>query len=89
MRGPTPDGGGEPLERWARTGDLTAFQDELERARVKRRLRRFVGGDPLGIDIPLAFATAKETEARNLRVLGEGAAEGTDEDVLRTRLVLP
>jgi len=77
------------LEQWAGTGDLVALQDELERARTRRRVRLFLSGDPLGIDIPLAFVSAKETEARNLRVLGEGAADGTDVDLLRARLVLP
>ncbi len=78
-----------PLEQWVTTGDLVALQDVLERARLRSRTRRFVNGDPLGIDIPLAFASAKEMEARNLRTLAEGAANGTDVQVLRTRLVLP
>jgi len=86
---PRTDRWQRPLQQWARTGDLVALQDELERSRVSRRLRRFLTGDPLGIDMPMAFATAKETEARNLRILGEVAVGGVDADVARARLVVP
>lgn len=77
------------LEQWAKTGDLVTLQDDFEKARVRSRVRLFVSGDPLGIDIPLAYVSAKEAEARNLRVLGQGAVEETDIQVLRTRLLLP
>ena len=77
------------LEQWATTGDLVTLQDDFEKARVRSRVRRFVSGDPLGIDIPLAYVSAKEAEARNLRVLGQGAVEESDIQVLRTRLLLP
>jgi len=76
-----------PLERWARSGDLPALQGELEDARARARMRLFATGDPLGVAIPIAFVAAKETEARNLRVLGEGAASGLDPIVVRSRLV--
>ena len=33
----------------------------------------FVAGDPLAIDVPIAFMAAKQAEARNLRLLGEAA----------------
>lgn len=79
----------QPLEQWVQTEDLVGLQEQLERARVKSRTRLFLSGNPLGIDLPLAFATAKETEARNLRVLGAGAVDGSDMHVVRARLLLP
>lgn len=78
-----------PLTRWVASGDVVALQDDLEVARVRARLALFTTGDPLGIAIPVAFVAAKETEARNLRVIGEGAARGADADLVRTGLVLP
>lgn len=78
-----------PLARWVASGDVVALQDDLEVACVRARLGLFTTGDPLGIAVPLAFVAAKETEARNLRVVGEGAARGADADLVRTGLVLP
>jgi vacuolar-type H+-ATPase subunit C/Vma6 len=49
----------------------------------------FVGGDPLAIDVPIAFAAAKQAEARNLRLLGEAAARGIDPEIVRRELVWP
>lgn len=78
----------QALERWANTGDVAQLQDDLELARVRARVARFGTGDPLGIDIPLAFATAKTTEARNLRELAAGAAAGLDPVLVRARLLI-
>jgi V/A-type H+-transporting ATPase subunit C len=78
-----------PLRRWAASGDLPALERELERRRIADASALFVGGDPLAIDVPIAFAAAKQTEARNLRLLGEAAARGIDPEIVRRELVWP
>ena len=81
--------GSAPLQRWAASGDLTALERELERRRIADAAALFVAGDPLAIDVPLAFTAAKQTEARNLRLLGEASARGIDADVVRRELLWP
>jgi V/A-type H+-transporting ATPase subunit C len=78
-----------PLERYANTGDLPLLQRALEAARVRWALRLFLSGDPLSIDIPIAYTVAKENEARNLRLLAEAADEGEPAESVRARLLLP
>ena len=78
-----------PLARWAATGDLTALERELERRRIADAAALFASGDPLAIDVPLAFTAAKLAEARNLRLLGEAAVRGIPSDVVRRELLWP
>jgi V/A-type H+/Na+-transporting ATPase subunit C len=78
-----------PLARWAATGDLSALERELERRRIADTTMLFTSGDPLTIDVPLAFAAAQRTEARNLRLLGEAAVRGIHPDVVRRELIWP
>jgi V/A-type H+/Na+-transporting ATPase subunit C len=78
-----------PLARWAATGDLTALERELERQRIVEAKALFAGGDPLAIDVPLAFMAAKLAEARNLRLLGEADARRLAPDVVRRELLWP
>jgi V/A-type H+-transporting ATPase subunit C len=77
-----------PLERYADNGDLPLLQRALEAARVRWALRLFLSGDPLGIDVPIAYTVANENEARNLRFVAEGAEEGESAESVRTRLLL-
>lgn len=77
------------LERWLATGDLHALQRAFERAAIADATALFVTGDPLAIDIPLAFTTAIGIEARNLRLLGEAAVRRIAPDVVRAELVWP
>ncbi|WP_291414924.1 V-type ATPase subunit [Actinophytocola sp.] len=77
------------LDRWMATGDLHALQRAFERAAIADATALFVTGDPLAIDVPLAFTTAIQVEARNLRLLGEAAARGIAPDVVRAELVRP
>lgn len=77
-----------PLEKWARTGDLAGLQHDLEERRVRDAVALFATGDPLGVDVPIAYAVAKETEARNLRLVAGGASRGLDPERVRARLVL-
>jgi hypothetical protein len=46
-------------------------------------------GDPLAIDVPLAFTTATQREARNLRLLGEAAVRGIAAEVVHAELLWP
>lgn len=78
-----------PLERWAAAGDLVALAHDLETVRASDATRLFAAGDPLGIDVPLAYTVAKSIEARNLRVLAAGTTDGRDLDEVRADLVLP
>jgi V/A-type H+-transporting ATPase subunit C len=78
-----------PLRRWAASGDLPGLERELERARIADASALFVGGDPLAIDVPIAYTAAKQTEARNLRLLGEAGARGIDAEIVRRELLWP
>lgn len=84
-----PEAWREPLERWADGLGLAALQHELEASRIRAATALMAVGDPLGVDVPIAYAFAKETEARNLRLVGEGAARGLDPELVRARLILP
>jgi V/A-type H+-transporting ATPase subunit C len=78
-----------PLERFAAGGDLPLLQRELELSRVRWAVSLFLRGNPLGLDIPVAYTTAKENEVRNLRLLVEaGGGHGSTAE-LRMRLLLP
>lgn len=79
----------EPLERWAEHGELTRLERDLERAAVRRAISLLWSGDPLGIDVPIAFVSAKENEVRNLRLLGYGAERDVPVDTLRELILVP
>ena len=55
--------------------------------RIEAAAALFVAGDPLSIDVPIAFAAAKRSEARNLRLLGEASARGIHPDTVRRELL--
>jgi V/A-type H+-transporting ATPase subunit C len=78
-----------PLERVAGGGDLPTLQRELEARRVRWAVGLFHRGDPLGLDVPVAYTVAKENEVRNLRVLGESAAGGLPQAAVRSELIVP
>jgi len=83
-------GGWRPLiQRWAAGGDLPALERALERRRIADAAALFAGGDPLGIDVPIAFTAAKRLEARNLRLLAEAGARGLHPDTVRRELLWP
>ena len=63
-----------PLERFAAGDDLAGLQRAFEADRVRWAVGLFLGGDPLGVDVPIAYTVALENEARNLRLVGEAAA---------------
>jgi V/A-type H+-transporting ATPase subunit C len=78
-----------PLERFAAGGELVTLDRELELTRVRWAVQLFLVGDPLGVDIPVAYTVAKENEVRNLRLLCEEAGGHTPAAVVRAQLVLP
>jgi vacuolar-type H+-ATPase subunit C/Vma6 len=78
-----------PLQRWATSGDLTALERELERRYIADAAALFVTGDPLAIDVPVAFTAEKQIEARNLRLLGEASVRGIDAEIVRRELLWP
>ncbi len=76
-----------PMERWAREGSLTGLQHELEARRLRDAVALFSRGNPLGMDVPIAYAVAKQTEARNLRLVAEGAVRNLAPERVRERMV--
>lgn len=70
-RSPVP-GWDAALSVWAADDDLTGLGDRMQRAITSAAVGRFVRGDPLGFDIPVAFTFAKEAEIRNLQLIGRG-----------------
>jgi len=64
------------LNEWAKDGNLTALSDELEINALRKAMRGFARGDPLGPAIPRAFVAAKELELRNLRCVARGIDAG-------------
>jgi len=77
-----------PLERYPGSGDLPLLQRQLEEARVRWALRLFLAGDPLGVDVPIAYMVGNENEARNLRFVAESAADGEPAQAVRARLLI-
>jgi V/A-type H+/Na+-transporting ATPase subunit C len=78
-----------PLERFAAGDDLAGLQRAFEADRVRWAVGLFLGGDPLGVDVPIAYALAVENEARNLRLVGEAAAAHQPAEAVRPLLLLP
>lgn len=65
------------LERFADEGaDLARLEAELEAGIAVAARRDLRVADPLGAAVPLAYATLKALEARNLRLVAEAAAGG-------------
>jgi V/A-type H+/Na+-transporting ATPase subunit C len=76
------------LEQWSATGDLNLLQASLERRTYATAIALFATGDPLAVDVPVAYTVAKQVEARNLRLLAEGAARAIAPVKLRSELLL-
>ncbi len=75
------------LEAWTRDSDLSALDGRLQALLTRWAIGRFTHGDPLGIAIPIAFVRAKESEARNIRLVGRAIVNGlqwhdVEEDVV-------
>ena len=78
-----------PLQRIAAGGDLPTLQREFETRRVRWAVALFLRGDPLGLDVPIAFSVAQENEVRNLRLLAEATTGRPAAAALRAQLIVP
>lgn len=65
-------GWSETVAAWVAGNSLTQLNDGLQRAITSAARSRFVIGDQLGFDIPVAYTFAKEAEVRNLSLIGRG-----------------
>jgi V/A-type H+-transporting ATPase subunit C len=83
-----PRSWGEPLQQWTEHNDLGRLTEALDRVSTVSAVGLFSSGDPLGIAVPIAYIRAKETEARNLRLIGRGIAAGWDPLVIEDQLVI-
>jgi V/A-type H+/Na+-transporting ATPase subunit C len=78
----------EALGDWVAGGDLVTLTVDLDAASTRRAVRRFWSGDPLGIDVPVAYIAAKENEVRNLRFVGRGLVHGLLPEEIEQGLVV-
>jgi vacuolar-type H+-ATPase subunit C/Vma6 len=83
-----PPGWEAALGAWAVDEDLVRLSVSLEAATTRAAVGLFAGGDPLGVGIPVAFAWAKENEARNLRLVGRGLVHAIPPDVIEEELMV-
>jgi vacuolar-type H+-ATPase subunit C/Vma6 len=67
----------QPLERHLRGGDLTALEWDLGVVLWREGVRGLRRGDPLGADVPVGYVLAAECEARTIRLLLAGTAQGS------------
>lgn len=74
------------IDEWVSHDDLARLADQLRRTITLAAVARFVTGDVLGFDIPLAFTFAKEAEVRNLHLIGRGLVHGISVADIETRL---
>lgn len=83
-----PPGFDGALDRWRRHGDLPLLADELGVA-VVRIAQAALRRDPLGLGVPVGYLWVKESEGRNLRLIGRGHVHGLDPTVVGERLTIP
>jgi vacuolar-type H+-ATPase subunit C/Vma6 len=69
---PTLPGWDAAVAEWGEHQDLTLLADRLRRATTRAAALLLTRGDPLGLDVPVGYAHAKEAEVRNLRLIGRG-----------------
>lgn len=77
----------DALVAWVTHGQLSLLEHDLTAAAADAGVVRFRRGDPLGMDVPLGFIVRKETEAKNLRLVGRAVAHGLPIDEVSDRLV--
>lgn len=74
------------IREWVSHDNLITLADQLQRATTSAAVARFVTGDVLGFDIPVAFTFAKEAEVRNLHLVGRGIVHGIAVAEIEARL---
>lgn len=68
------------------SADLTAFERDLDRAMIKAQTGLYLG-DPLGIDIVVAYLAMKYNEVKNLRLIARSKQLGIPRDRVRQEMV--
>lgn len=76
------------VDRWARDGGLVDLSDALDEAVTRSAVAGFTFGDPLGIDVPVAFTWAAENEARNLRIIATALEAGIPAPLIEDELII-
>ena len=79
---------GTALEAWVSGATAVATAAAIHRALRAATHQQFAGGDPLGIGIPVAYLSALQVEARNLRAIGRAAVHAIPADIVRSQLVV-
>ena len=67
--------------------DLTAFEHELDLAIIKAQTTRYLG-DPLSIDVVVAYLALKYSEVKNLRLIARSKQLGIPRDRVRKEMVV-
>lgn len=67
--------------------DLLAFERDLDLAMARAQTRLYLG-DPLGIDIVVAYLALKYNEVRNLRLIARSKSLGIPRDRVRKEMVV-
>ena len=78
----------EAMDDWTRHGNLVQLSEALDLASTSSAVGLFGRGDPLSFAVPIAYICAKETEIRNLRLIGRGIAARWDPTVIQDQLVV-
>jgi vacuolar-type H+-ATPase subunit C/Vma6 len=81
-----PTGWDAVIRAWAAHDDLVRLREDMQKATTTAAVSRFVTGDALGFDVPLAFTFAKEAEVRNIRLIGRGIVHGIPIDEVEAHL---
>ncbi|HKZ28102.1 MAG TPA: V-type ATPase subunit [Acidimicrobiia bacterium] len=78
----------EAMDDWTRHGNLVHLSEALDLASTTNAVGLFGRGDPLSFAVPIAYIRAKETEIRNLRLIGRAIAAGWDPITIEDQLVV-
>jgi V/A-type H+-transporting ATPase subunit C len=68
--------------------DLVAFERALDLQLGQKLAARYIGGDPLGLDIVVGYLTMKSAEVANLRLIARGKFLGLARDAMRRELAV-
>jgi vacuolar-type H+-ATPase subunit C/Vma6 len=77
-----------PLSDWATHGSLVELAGDIEAASTRAASGLFSRGDPLDIDVVIAFAATLDNEVRNLRIIGRSLAHGVPPTLVESQLVM-
>jgi V/A-type H+-transporting ATPase subunit C len=75
---------GFPIKELPR--DLVAFERDLDLRLAQTMAARYIGGDPLGLDIIIGYLAMKSAEVANLRLIARGKFLGLADEAVRREL---